>query len=196
MIIGLTGSIASGKSTVAKMLKAKGYPIVDADEIARLVVEPGSSVLKEIESVFGAQALLADGSMNRAQVGKIVFSDAEKRKQLNAIIHPAIRKELIAQKEAHLAAGAKTVVLDIPLLFENNLQTYAESILVVSITPDVQKSRLMSRNGLTEQEADERIASQLPIAVKEQGADAVINNNGSIEETEEQLHAILRKWDV
>ncbi|MGN7409327.1 MULTISPECIES: dephospho-CoA kinase [unclassified Sporosarcina] len=196
MIIGLTGSIASGKSTVANLLKDRGYPIVDADQIARLVVEPGSPVLKEIEIVFGHEVIREDGSMNRAVMGQLIFGDDKKREQLNNIIHPAIRKELIAQKEAHLAAGEKTVILDIPLLFENKLHDYVEKILVVSVTPEVQKERLMSRNQFSEQEADSRIASQLPIEIKEQGADAVIDNNGTLAETERQVEDVLRKWQV
>ena len=196
MIIGLTGSIASGKSTVANMLKERGYPIVDSDEIARLVVEPGSPVLKEIEKAFGEESIRADGTMNREAVGKIVFSHADKREQLNALIHPAIRKELIAQKEAHLAAGAETVILDIPLLFENKLHSYVEKIIVVSVTPDVQKKRLMERNGLSEHEASERIASQIPVAEKEQGADAVIHNNGPLAETARQVDELLAKWFI
>lgn len=196
MIIGLTGSIASGKSTVANLLKDRGYPIVDADEIARLVVEPGSQVLQEIETIFGAEVISSDGSLNRTAMGKLIFGDDMKREQLNAIIHPAIRKELISQKEAHLTAGAKTVILDIPLLFENKLHDYVEKILVVSVTPEIQKVRLMSRNQLSEQEADSRIATQLPIKVKEQGADAVIDNNGDLSETERQVDAVLQKWRV
>ena len=196
MIIGLTGSIASGKSTVANFLKKRGYPVVDADEIARLVVEPGSPVLKEIESVFGADVIKEDGSMDRAKMGKLIFDDNKKRKQLNTIIHPAIRKELIAQKEAQIAAGAETVILDIPLLFENNLHEYVEKILVVSVTPEVQKERLISRNQFSEQEAEARIASQLPMEIKEQGADAVIDNNGDLADTEHQVVDILQKWQV
>src|SRR4051812_30934780 len=99
MIIGLTGSIASGKSTVSAMLKRKGFPIVDADEIARLVVEPGSPVLKEISLTFGQMVLQADGSLNREKLGDQIFNDAEKRQQLNGIIHPAIREEMLRQRD-------------------------------------------------------------------------------------------------
>ncbi|MGG0644657.1 dephospho-CoA kinase [Sporosarcina gallistercoris] len=194
MIIGLTGGIASGKSTVANLLKDRGYPIVDADKIARFVVEPGSHVLQEISTVFGTEVISEDGSLNRTALGKLIFGNEKKREQLNAIIHPAIRKELISQKEAHLAAGAKTVILDIPLLFENKLHDYVEKILVVSVTPEIQKARLMSRNQLSEQEADSRIAAQLPIKIKEQGADAVIDNNGDLSETERQVNDIVQNW--
>ncbi|WJY27988.1 MULTISPECIES: dephospho-CoA kinase [Sporosarcina] len=196
MIIGLTGSIASGKSTVARMLKEKGLPIVDADEIARLVVEPGSPVLEDIKAAFGPRAIREDGAMNREYVGKLVFGDDAKRMQLNGIIHPAIRKELIAQKELYIEAGAETVVLDIPLLFENRLFEYVEKILVVSVSPEIQLERLMLRNGLTKAEAATRIASQLPVKEKEAGADAVIHNDGSLEETERQVDEVLTAWQV
>lgn len=196
MIIGLTGSIASGKSTVAKMLKEYGLPIVDADVVARLVVEPGTPTLQKIVEAFGEEALTDDGAMNRQQIGAIIFHDEEKRKLLNSIIHPAIRQEMLRQRDKHLENGAKTVIMDIPLLFESQLQHFVEKILVVSVSEVTQLNRLMERNQLTEEEASARIASQLPLSVKELGADAVINNNGTIEETAEQLEDILRNWNV
>jgi len=196
MIIGLTGSIASGKSTVAKMLKEYGLPIVDADVVARLVVEPGTPTLQKIVEAFGEEALTDDGTMNRQQIGAIIFHDEEKRKLLNSIIHPAIRQEMLRQRDEHLENGAKTVIMDIPLLFESQLQHFVEKILVVSVSEVTQLNRLMERNQLTEEEASARIASQLPLSVKELGADAVINNNGTIEETAEQLEDILRNWNV
>ena len=196
MIIGLTGSIASGKSTVANMLKEYGLPIVDADVVARLVVEPGTPTLQKIVEAFGEEALTEDGSMNRQKIGSIIFNDEEKRKQLNSIIHPAIRQEMLRQRDAYLENGSKTVIMDIPLLFESQLQHFVEKILVVSVSEETQLNRLMERNQLTEEEASARIASQLPLSVKEQGADAVINNNGTVEETAKQLEDILRKWNV
>lgn len=196
MIIGLTGSIASGKSTVANMLKEYGLPIVDADLVARLVVEPGTPTLQKIVAVFGEDILTEDGAMNRQKVGSIIFHDEEKRKALNAIIHPAIRQEMLRQRDEYLENGEKTVVMDIPLLFESKLQHFVEKILVVSVTEQTQLKRLMERNQLSEEEAKARISSQLPLIVKEQGADAVIFNNGTIEETKEQLEIILKKWNV
>lgn len=196
MIIGLTGSIATGKSAVSRMLKQKGYPIVDADEISRLVVEPGSLVLDQIEEVFGPDLLLADGTLNREMLGKLIFNDEEMRKKLNGIIHPAVRKEMLRQKEEWLEKGANTVIMDIPLLFESKLQSYVDKIIVVSANSAVQKERLMARNGYSTDEADARINSQLPIAEKEKGADAVIDNNGTLNETKEQLNEILMKWNA
>jgi dephospho-CoA kinase len=196
MIIGLTGSIASGKSTVSNMLKEKGYPIVDADKIARQVVEPGTPVIKEIAEHFGDEVLNEDGSLNREKLGKRIFKSEEERKKLNTIIHPAIRNEMIRQKEQWISKGAGTVILDIPLLFESKLQSFVEKIIVVSVTPEIQKQRLIARNELNEQEAADRINSQLLMVEKEAGADAVIDNNGTIEETKMQVETLLDKWNL
>ncbi|KGR76804.1 dephospho-CoA kinase [Ureibacillus sinduriensis] len=196
MIIGLTGSIASGKSTVANMLKNYGLPIVDADIVARLVVEPGTPTLRKIVEAFGEEALTDEGAMDRQKIGSIIFNNEEKRKQLNGIIHPAIRQEMLRQRDEHFGNGANTVVMDIPLLFESKLQHFVEKIIVVSVSEETQLNRLMERNQLTEEEAKARIASQLPLSEKEQGADAVIDNNGTIEQTARQLENILRKWEV
>lgn len=196
MIIGLTGSIASGKSTISELLKSKGFPVVDADQIAHLVVEPGSPVLKEIELSFGKVMIKSDGSLNREKLGERIFGNEIDRNKLNSIIHPAIRAEMLAQKEKYLLEGANTVIMDIPLLFESKLQHFVEKIIVVSVTPEIQKQRLMSRNQLTEENAAIRIGSQLPMEQKEKGADAVIYNNGTIEESEQQLNTILLNWNA
>ncbi len=196
MIIGLTGSIASGKSTVAKMLKEYGLPIVDADVVARLVVEPGTPTLKKIAEAFGEEVLTAKGEMDRTKVGELIFHDENKRQTLNNIIHPAIRAEMLRQKEEHLANGANTVIMDIPLLFESKLQHFVDKILVVTVSEDTQLKRLMERNQLSEEDALVRIRSQSPLSEKERGADAVIYNNGSIDESRNQLEVILRQWHV
>ena len=196
MIIGLTGSIASGKSTVSAMLRRKGFPIVDADEIARLVVEPGSPVLLEISRQFGADMMNEDGSLNREKLGKRIFGNDKERQKLNGIIHPAIRQEMLRQKDEWLSRGADTVIMDIPLLFESKLQSFVDKIIVVSVTPKVQKERLIARNVLSQEEADARISSQLPMEIKEQGADAVLSNNGTEDQTEKQLEEVLVEWQV
>jgi len=196
MIIGLTGSIASGKSTISTMLKEKGYPIIDADLVARVVVEPGTQTLLVIEDVFGQGVMNADGTLNRDALGQIIFHDPAKRKQLNDIMHPAIRAEMIRQRDQLIEDGHLTLFMDIPLLFESRLQHYVEKILVVSVTEETQLQRLMERNTLSKEEATARIQSQLPISEKEKGADAVIYNNGSIEESKMQLERLLAKWDI
>lgn len=196
MIIGLTGSIASGKSTIAGMLRQHGLPIVDADIVARQVVAPGSETLAKIAEALGADILAADGTMDRAKVGAIIFHDEAKRAVLNNIIHPAIRAEMLRQRDAYVANGAAHVVMDIPLLFESKLQHFVEKILVVSVSEEVQLARLMARNQLTEDEARARIATQIPVAEKERGADAVIYNNGTVEESAIQLENLLRDWHI
>ncbi len=196
MIIGLTGSIASGKSTISAMLKDKGYPIIDADLVARLVVEPGTSNLQEIEREFGSSVINKDGTLNREALGKLIFNDPVKRKQLNDLMHPAIRSEMFRQRDEHLKSGQKTLIMDIPLLFESRLQHFVDKILVVSVTEEMQLQRLMNRNSLSKDEATARIQSQLPISEKEKGADAVIYNNGTIEQSKEQLERILTEWDI
>lgn len=196
MIIGLTGSIASGKSTVAKMMTDLGLPIVDADVVARDVVEPGTETLKLIAQNFGDDILLEDGHLNRPKLGDIIFHEPAKRKILNDIMHPAIRAEMLRQRDALLAAGEKHVVMDIPLLFESELQHFVDRILVVSIKEEVQLRRLMERNALSKEDALARIHSQLPVSVKEKGAHAVIYNNEKLEHTEEQLKKILTQWEV
>jgi len=196
MIIGLTGSIASGKSTISAMFKEKGYPIIDADLVARLVVEPGTSTLSEIERVFGNQVMNKDGTLNREALGQLIFHEPAKRKQLNDLMHPAIRAEMIRQRDELFERGEETLIMDIPLLFESHLQHFVDKILVVSVTEEMQLQRLMQRNSLSEEEAMARIRSQLPISEKEKGADAVIYNNGSIEQSKVQLERILVEWDV
>lgn len=196
MIIGLTGSIASGKSTVAKMLEGYHLPIVDADLVARQVVEPGTETLVKIAEAFGEGVIKKDGSMDREKVGSIIFHEPAKRKMLNDIIHPAIRVEMIRQRDAYIEQGAPHVVMDIPLLFESKLQHFVDKILVVSVKEGIQLERLMQRNHLSEEEARARIASQLPISVKEKGADAVIYNNEDIGATARQLEGILKSWGI
>ena len=196
MIIGLTGSIASGKSTVAKMLESYHLPIVDADLVARKVVEPGTETLQKIAAAFGQDVIKEDGTMDREKVGAIIFHDPTQRKVLNDIIHPAIRAEMLRQRDEHIASGVANVVMDIPLLFESKLQHFVEKILVVTVSPEVQLERLMKRNDLSEEEAQKRIASQLPLSEKEAGADATIYNNGTIEQSREQLQHILNNWNV
>lgn len=196
MIIGLTGSIASGKSTVANMMKNLQLPIVDADQVARDVVKPNSPTLQKIVATFGDEALHRDGTMNREYVGQLIFHEPAKRQQLNDIIHPAIRQEMLRQRDEYVTNGNQHVVMDIPLLFESQLQHFVDKILVVSIKEDVQLSRLMERNQLSKEDALARMRSQLPMSVKEKGAHGVIYNNGDEETTLKQLKRLLKEWHV
>jgi dephospho-CoA kinase len=196
MIIGLTGSIASGKSTISNMLKEKGFSIIDADIVSRQVVELGSETLQEIRGQFGPEVFHSDGTLNREALGTLIFHQPTKRKQLNDIMHPAIRKEMLKQRDKLTNEGTETFFMDIPLLFESRLQHLVEKILVVSVSEEVQLDRLMNRNNLSKEEAEARIKSQLPLSEKEKGADAVIYNNGSLEESKKQLDAILKLWSI
>ncbi|MGN8645759.1 dephospho-CoA kinase [Gracilibacillus sp. HCP3S3_G5_1] len=197
LIIGLTGNIATGKSTISNMFQEKyKIPVIDADRVSREVVEPGEETLAQIVTTFGEDILLNDGTLNRKKLGEIIFQDKRKREQLNAIVHPAVRKRMIAKKEALLLQGNQVIVMDIPLLFENNLTYLVEKTIVVFTTEDIQLQRLMKRNQLSEKEARDRMNSQMNINQKRELADAVIDNSGSIEDSEKQLKKILRIWGL
>jgi dephospho-CoA kinase len=190
VIVGLTGGIASGKSTVTGMLRARGVEVIDADKIAREVVEPGTDGLAEVVATFGAQVLAADGTLDRAKLGARVFGDAAARAQLNSILHPRIGMLMWQRAEEASAAGHSWVVYDAALLVENKIHLMLDSLIVVSATPEVQLERVMARDGLSREDASARIASQLPLADKVAAADYVIHNDGALEQTEAQVEAM------
>lgn len=192
--IGLTGSVATGKSTVSKMIQKAGIPLVDADIAARKVVEPGTEGLAEIVAYFGKEILLADGSLNRPKLADIIFKNEEKRQKLNEITHPRVKDYMLAERKRFLAAGEKVVFFDIPLLFESHLESLVDQIVVVWVTPETELKRLMERNNLTKEAALARINSQMGIDEKAKKADFVINNNESLEKTEKQVSAIIDRF--
>lgn len=196
LIIGLTGSIASGKSTVSSMFEEFDIRVVDADKLAREVVEPGEESYEEIVKVFGKEVLQADQTLDRKYLGRIVFADEQKRKQLNEIVHPAIRERMLKARDTYIAAGATCVVLDIPLLFESKLTHFVDKIVVVYVDESVQLDRLLSRDDLTKEEAEQRIQAQMPVQEKRALADAIIDNNGTVKESLNQLESLLQKWEV
>ncbi|WP_273851017.1 dephospho-CoA kinase [Guptibacillus spartinae] len=196
MDIGLTGGIASGKSTVAEMIKRYDLPIVDADVMARKVVEPGEPALEKIFQLFGEDMKAEDGGLDRKKLGSVIFKDKEKRNVLNRVLHPAIRKGMLDQAAAFKEQGSAHVIFDIPLLFESELTHMVDQTLLVYVDAKTQLSRLVERDQSTEEEALERIQSQMPIEEKKELADEVIDNTGGREETEEQLNNILKKWGV
>lgn len=195
-ILGITGGIASGKSSVSAFLKKLGYPIIDADVVAREVVEPGEAAYLEIVKTFGDSILLPEGGINRAKLGDLIFGSEEKRLKLNSIVHPAVRKRMNELAEKAFQDGAETVFMDIPLLFESKLTFMVEKTLLVYVDEDIQLTRLMERNHLSEKDARARIASQMPLSEKRALADAIVNNNGDFEETKEQVISILINWKV
>ncbi|AHL72400.1 dephospho-CoA kinase [Bacillus altitudinis] len=195
LVIGLTGGIASGKSTVSQMIKEKGIRVVDADIIAKEAVSKGSAALHQIVQTFGEEVLLPNGELNRQQLGAIIFSDEEKRKKLNAIVHPEVRKEMLEQRDEGVSNNETFVVLDIPLLFESKLEGLVDRIIVVYTTPELQLSRLMNRNDLSEEEALNRIHSQQSLEEKCQKADRVIENTKDLAFIRKQLENILNEWE-
>lgn len=196
LVIGLTGGIASGKSTVATMFTNLKIPLIDADKIAREVVLPGTETYEKIVATFGRGILHEDKTLNRQKLGAIIFADDEKRKQLNALIHPAIRRQMISERDAYVQTDEPCIVLDIPLLFESKLTHYVEKIIVVYVDEQTQLKRLIKRDHLTETEARQRIDAQMPLKDKAEQADVVIDNNGTIEQTNDKLIGALKKWNV
>ncbi|MCM3635365.1 MULTISPECIES: dephospho-CoA kinase [Paenibacillus] len=194
MLIGLTGGIASGKSTVSAMLVEHNALLVDADQVAREVVEPGEPALLQIAKSFGKEVLYPDGSLNRKQLGSIVFSDSDKLKQLEQITHPAIRERMLQTIEVYKQQQPHAlIVADIPLLYETNQAHLYEGVLVVYIPRELQLERLMKRNGLTKDEAEARIASQMDIEEKKSRANWVIDNSSTLEYTRQQVESLMKR---
>ncbi|WP_195536472.1 dephospho-CoA kinase [Bacillus paralicheniformis] len=194
LVIGLTGGIASGKSTVAQMFQQCGITVVDADVIAKEAVEQGMPAYHKIAETFGQGVLLETGGIDRRKLGEIVFTNEEKRMQLNAIVHPEVRKMTIKQRDEAIRAGERFVVLDIPLLYESGLEHLTDKVIVVWVPMELQLERLIKRNRLTEDEALNRIHAQHSLDEKKKKADAVIDNSGSLKDTEVQLHQLLDTW--
>ncbi len=189
--IGLTGSIATGKSTVASMFKDLDIPVIDADVISRQVVQIGEEAYQEIVATFGENILQEDQSLDRKKLGSIVFADEKKRQQLNQIVHPAVRGRMLELKESYLNKGEPIVVLDIPLLFESKLTYLVDCTIVVYVDEETQLKRLIERDQSSRKEALQRIQSQLSVKEKAALADFVIDNSASLQQTKEQLQTIL-----
>ncbi|WP_288926417.1 dephospho-CoA kinase [uncultured Trichococcus sp.] len=192
-ILGLTGSIATGKSTVAKLFLSAGIPVVDADLGARAVVLPGAPGLADIIEHFGEAYLLSDGTLDRKRLGALIFSDREKRKELDVLLKERINDWIQAEKERYISEGHNLIVLDIPLLYEGGYEDSCDAVMVVYVPEELQVQRLMSRNHLDADEAARRMQSQLSIEKKKELADFVIDNSGTIEETKKQVNDWLLK---
>ena len=189
MIIGITGSIACGKSLVSNYLQEKGYTIIDADKIGHMALE-NDEVKKQLVNKFG-KSILKDNEVNRVTLGKLVFENNENLKELNNIIHPQIRKNISEQIQVH--KNEKLVFVDIPLLFEAKFDDLVEKIIVVSLDEKIQLERLMNRNSLSKEEALQRIKSQIPVREKEKLGDYVVDNSFTQENTYNQVDRILEK---
>jgi len=188
MIAGLTGSIATGKSTVSKMLQQQGAVIVDADRIVRQAQLPGEPAWRGIVEAFGEEILLPTRELDRAKLGALVFGNEAARQKLNGIVHPLVREERDRQTQAALQEDPHGVVIwDIPLLIETGIYREVEKVIVVYTDPEQQLARLLERDNLSREAALQRIAAQMSIEEKRTYADYVIDNCGSREETERQV---------
>ena len=188
--IGLTGGIASGKSTVTRMFGELGVPCVDADQIAREVVEPGTPGLRDVVEAFGAEVLSVDGSLDRKKLGALVFANPALRDRLNAIVHPVIRERSAERLQELSRPGVPYVLYDAALLVENGLHHAFDALVVVRSSPEVQRERLRKRDGLSDTEITQRLDAQMPEDEKAAAADHVVDNSGTLEATRAQVVAI------
>lgn len=186
MILGVTGNIASGKSTVSRELERRGAVVVDADQLAREVVAPGGEVLTQLVKVFGEEILQDDGTLNRDRLGQLIFADDQARDLLNRIMHPAIA-ELSVARLKQLRDLTPLVVYEAPLLYEVGAEARVDKVLMVKIAPEIQLERLMTRDGLDREQARQRIAAQMPQQDKIDRADYLVDNSGSRDETLAQI---------
>jgi dephospho-CoA kinase len=211
-VVGLTGGIGTGKSTVARLLAGLGAVVIDADAIVHELQAAGTPLLARIAEAFGAEILRADGSLDRERLGQRVFTDSMARKRLNDLVHPAVGVEMLRRLEAAKASGARLVVLDIPLLLEgraaraSGAQSAAtpgserrtasdlvSEVIVVYAREEQQLERQLARDGASREHALERIRAQLPIEEKKKRADHVIDNSGTLEDTERQVRELYAR---
>jgi dephospho-CoA kinase len=189
--VGLTGGIASGKSTVASMFVDLGARLIDTDTIARQVVAPGGSVLESIVKIFGQEVLNENGELNRPGLREIIFKDQEARYKLNSIVHPVVAAELevafdkIAQSDSNAVA-----LVDVPLLYETNTEDRYDVVVVVYVPPQMQVQRLMFRDGVGREAAEQSLNAQMPLEEKRKKAQFVVDNSGTLQETRKQVQAV------
>lgn len=200
MLVGLTGGIGSGKSTVSRMFAALGATVIDADAIVHELQAPGQPLVDEIARVFGRGVVGEDGGLDRAALGDLVFRDESARKRLNEIVHPKVAGEFARRVAAAQAAGASLLILDIPLLFEGrragtgaSAATPFDTTVLVYASEETRIARQIERDGCTREEALRRIRAQMPLSEKRELADHVIENDGSLEETERQVRELYRR---
>ncbi|KAL8143090.1 hypothetical protein V2J09_016122 [Rumex salicifolius] len=190
-IVGLTGGISSGKSTVSNIFKASDIPVVDADVVARDVLKKGTSGWKKVVKKFGEDILQPNGEVDRPKLGQIVFSDPSKRQLLNRLLAPHISSGIFQEVFRLWLKGSKVIVLDVPLLFEAKLDKWTNPVIVVWVDHETQLQRLKARDGISDEEAHNKINAQMPLDLKRSKADIVIDNNGTLEDLNEQVQKVL-----
>src|SRR5499426_4744552 len=192
-LVGLTGGIASGKSTVAAILRRLGATIINADELSREVVQPEQEAWEEITKTFGPDILQEDKTLDRRKLRKIVFDNPEARKKLEAIIHPRVRA-LAEKRIGELAAsGSSVIVYEVPLLLRSEILLWLRPVILVACDIETQKKRLLERDHLTELEAQQHLDAQMSLAEKGKLADYIIENDGALEDLEQQVRTVLQK---
>lgn len=194
LTIALTGGIACGKSTVSAMLAQLGASVIDADQISRSLTAPGGPALPAIRQAFGDGVFHADGTLNRPALSAVVFADARAIQQLNAITHPLVQQQMEAQLETCRKNGAQIVILDVPLLFEANMQHMGDLVACVTAPEDIQIARMKSRNGYSREEALSRIRNQMPVGEKAARSDVVIDTNVPLEQLERNVQRLYQGW--
>ncbi|HXG04984.1 MAG TPA: dephospho-CoA kinase [Candidatus Binatia bacterium] len=191
LLVGLTGGIATGKSTVSALLRALGCVVIDADQLARDVVEPGQPALEAIRREFGPEVIRPDGTLDRPRLGAIVFADGARRRRLEEITHPAIRRRFLDHLERLAAEGYRgIVVFDAPVMIESGSHRMMDRLVVVVAGEETQIARLMARDGLSREEALRRVRSQMPVSEKARLAHYVIDNSGDRAATEAQVRRV------
>ena len=193
-IIGITGGIASGKSIVTEFLRQQGYQVIDADQVVHELQEPGGRLYQALLSAFGSAILREDGRLDRPKLGAMIFGNPQLLEQSSQIQNQIIREELAGRRDM-LAETEDIFFMDLPLLFELEYDNWFDQIWLVDVTEETQLSRLMSRNALSQEEAEKRIAAQLSLREKRKRADVLIDNNGSLEETRQQISNALQKLE-
>ena len=196
IVLGLTGGIATGKSTADHFFKQKGIPIIDADQITHDLYQVGKSAWKKIKDQFGREYLNSDQTINRKKLGQLVFNDQNELELLNKITHPLVHEEIDRQIKQEISKKSRLVILDIPLLFESHAEKMCDQVLVITLPEDMQITRLMERNNLTKEQAIARIHSQMPLSEKEAKATYVISNSGTVNDLYEKLDNLLNKIEA
>lgn len=190
-LVGLTGGIASGKSTAAKILESLGAAVVNADTLAREVVEPGREAWQEIIAAFGSEILQSDRALDRQKLRTLIFNNPDARRKLESIIHPRVRALAERRIAEHGAAGYAVVVYEVPLLFEGRLHEWLRPVILIACDIEIQIERLQQRDGLDRVQAQKHIEAQMNLEEKRRLADYVIENNGNLEDLKRQVEAVL-----